>query len=341
MKAEFQAIRGEGALPLALQDPPRPLRWLSEAWKKAGRPSGRPLQSARHFQLYRVMEFLRDLGLRLTDIQGLFGHEAMSKVQEEPREVLELIHTCTRRYRFFREKGLTEQAIRKEMHREWQERRAQWTDYSDGGEKLYERLEQAYSHTVDALLSRDMAGETEQAIVNDIHTNWKLAEQRPQNTIKEQMQNLALLIRKWFGSIRPEELWRRCRWVEHQFYVPHARLSGERVKDMKMSKVRGWVSLQRLRGAAPQPSDRDYFHFKMISVLVRQEGLSKAEAIAGLAKQYGKNGSVKMIRQSLARVSRYEEAVAPVVGREPVDPRDFWQPGILKERLEKLFKTKA
>ena len=108
---------------------------------------------------------------------------------------------------------------------------------------------------------------------------------------------------------------------------------------MKMHEVPGWISRQRLPRSAPQPTDRDYVHFKMVSVLVRQEGLSKTDAVEGLAKQYGNNGSVGMILQSLERVSRYEEAIASLVGRERVDPTEYWQPGILRTRLDNLSKV--
>ena len=343
VKAEFQAMRGEeDALPLAFQHPPKAFAWLPAMWNRAGRPNGRPLQSAQHFRLYHIIQRLRDLGLRLTDILGLLGHPTVSKRQdiqkrdeeEERRQIRNLFCACATWYLCSKQKGLTEEAIRKDIHQEWLQRRAQWNDWSDRGDKLYETLERAYVHAVNGLFSQDMSGLRDQDIVNQIETGWMHTKEPPQNTAKDPMQDVALLIKKWFGRVRPEEVWRRCRWVERQRHLPHARLSGERVMNMKMHEVPGWVSRQRLPRSVSQPTDRDYFHFKMVSVLVRQEGLSKADAVEGLAKQYGKNGSAGMILQSLERVSQYDEAVASLVGRERVDPTDYWQPGILKKQLD-------
>ena len=348
VKAEFRAIRGEEeARPLAFQHPPKALAWLPAMWNRAGRPNGRPLQSAQHFRLSHLIQRLRDLGLRLTAILGLLGNPTVSTRQdiqkrdqeEERRQIRNLLCACVTWYLCSKEKGLTEEAIRRDIHQEWLQRRAQWNDWSDRGEQLYDKLEQAYTHAVDALMTVGLNGLSEQDIVNHLAASWEHTTERPKPTTKGPVQDLTQLVQTWFGRVRPEEVWRRCRWVERQRDLPHARLSGERVQHMKMHEDPGWISRQRLPRSAPQPTDRDYVHFKMVSVLVRQEGLSKTDAVEGLAKQYGNNGSVGMILQSLERVSRYEEAVASLVGRERVDPTEYWQPGILRKRLDNLSKV--
>ena len=345
VKAEFRAIRGEeAARPLSFQHLPKALAWLPAMWNRAGRPNGRPFKSAQHFRLYHLIQLLRDFGLRPTAILELLGHHTVSTRQaiqnrhqeEERREIQKVLCAGATCYLRSMQNGLTEEAIRKALHQEWVKRRAQWTDWSDRGEQLYDTLEQAYSHAVDALMTGGMNGLGEQDIVNSLAASCELLKETPMQTTQGPMRDLTRLVQTWFGRVRPEEVWRRCRWVARQRDLPHAQLSGERVKNIEKHKVPDWVSHQRLPRSVSQPTNRDYFHFKMVSVLVRQEGFSQADAVEVLAKQYRGNGSAEMILQSLERVSQYEETVASLAGRERVDPQAYWQPGILKKQLDRL-----
>jgi hypothetical protein len=95
---------------------------------------------------------------------------------------------------------------------------------------------------------------------------------------------------------------------------------------------------RKLPEDTPLPTGQDQFRFKMVSIWVRQEGLTKAQAIDRMVTLERRASQAEDIRQSLERVERYTALLAKRQGIQLESSETYWNPGVMRDRLRKLFK---
>lgn len=153
----------------------------------------------------------------------------------------------------------------------------------------------------------------------------------------ETLRGLSAIFRRCVGS-PPDaaELWRIMRWVRQRRESLLFRICGARVKQTK--GLEAWTN-GRFNRAPRRPTEQDGFRFKMVSVLVRQEGFTKEEAINQFAVKHGLGDSTEDISRSLERVWQYESAIAKGLAGGMPEPEEFWKPGVLRDQLNGLMNT--
>jgi hypothetical protein len=151
------------------------------------------------------------------------------------------------------------------------------------------------------------------------------------NLKPKDLKRLSEVFRSSVGSPpSPVELWRITQWVQHRKASLLFRLSGQRIKDMKAP--RGGNN-RRLTRIGTRPTDLDQTRFKMVSVLVRQEGFTRVDAVARVADSQDLRGTAEDILISMDRVWQYTSALAECFGRRMPKPEEFWNPGCLRNHL--------
>ena len=157
------------------------------------------------------------------------------------------------------------------------------------------------------------------------------------NVRGETLRELSAIFRQSIGSLPDAaELWRIMRWVRQRKESLLVRIGGARVKQTKGLETGKNGQFVR---APRRPTEQDGFRFKMVSVLVRQEGFTKEAAVKHFAVMHGLGDKTEEISQSLKRVWQYKLALAKrVAGRTP-EPEEFWKPGLLKDQLDSLMNT--
>jgi len=167
----------------------------------------------------------------------------------------------------------------------------------------------------------------------------------------------------------PGEMRRTLRWVQHQQADRLTRLRGERVKETRELDPDTAQAMRRVSRTMPQPTMRDEFRFDMVGLWVRQEGFTKDEATERMVKceleaewlrtqdmttitkeqraerrekiwlslpEPERQSLKEKIDQSVERVEQYRKAVATKLGIPWLNPELYWQPGLLRDRLNKL-----
>ena len=87
---------------------------------------------------------------------------------------------------------------------------------------------------------------------------------------------------------------------------------------------------RRLNGMPSRPSERDEVIFKMVSILVRQEGFTKSDAIDRVASSGGCGVNRDEILNSVERVWQYGVARAKRLRLKMPDAKSYWRPGLLR-----------
>lgn len=127
------------------------------------------------------------------------------------------------------------------------------------------------------------------------------------------------------------------RWLRHQQAYAPARLRGERVKETRLLPAEQADVPRKLPADTPRPTGQDQFRFNMVSIWVRQEGLTKAHAIDRMVTLERGASQAEEIRQSLDRVERYTTLLAKRHGIPLASSETYWHPGVIRDRLRKLF----
>jgi len=150
----------------------------------------------------------------------------------------------------------------------------------------------------------------------------------------EDLRELSGIFRRSVGSPPdPAELWRIMQGIKRRKGSLLARLSGEKIKQTKAFRGAGKSQLTRM---ISRPTELDEFRFKMVSVLVRQEGLTREEAAERVAELQGLRDGTVEILNSLDRVWQYTTALTEHLGGQTLEPEEFWKPGCLREQLAGL-----
>ena len=145
------------------------------------------------------------------------------------------------------------------------------------------------------------------------------------NVPQEERKQLSELFWKRVGPPPDDaELRRTTNSVRNRKESLLTRIRGERIKQSKASDGR------RLNGLPSRPSERDECIFKMVSILVRQEGFTKSDAIDRVASSEGWGVNRDEILNSVERVWRYDAARAKRMQLQMPDAKSYWQPGLLR-----------
>lgn len=173
----------------------------------------------------------------------------------------------------------------------------------------------------------------------DFHNNpLKISHRHYANLKPEDLRELSEVFRSSVGSPPdPAELWRITQWIQRRKASLLFRLSGQRIKDMKAPRGKKNRRLTRIR---TRPTDLDQNRFKMVSVLVRQEGFTREDAVARVADSQGLGGTAEEILISLDRVWQYTSALAERFESRMPKPEDFWNSGCLRNHLTEGIKKR-